>query len=151
VEINELHKLLLNFREIHYRPGKGRKGRKGTQMLGNPVRCTPGRPRRIGLSRRSWRRRWTIEAMLARNRLALNAFCMHFYFHAENLTTSAKNEKTYRRLFGMIYFRETLSSETPVLQHLANSRTSKISQKRKAKQHFYFAHPPFFCQNAPFL
>jgi len=53
VEINDLRKLFLNYQEIDYRPGKGRKGRKGTRMFGNPIRCPRGRPCRVGLSRRS--------------------------------------------------------------------------------------------------
>jgi hypothetical protein len=113
---------------------KGRKGRKG--RMGRIKRRLPRRvhARFIGLSR---------------NILALNAICMFFYFHNENLTISAQNRKTYGRLLGMI-FSEALGSLVIIdLQWLA---TQKIFKKRKntyAKCHFLLRGRPFFCQNAP--
>jgi hypothetical protein len=94
-------------------------------------------------------REFAVAIYLLRNWLALNVICMRLYFHDENLTRSAKNQKTYRRLFGMIFFGGFGSLLIPDLQWLATRKILKNGQNTKAKYHFYFPKPRFSCQNAP--
>jgi hypothetical protein len=73
---------------------------------------------------------------LPRNRLALNAFCMHFDFHNDNPTRSAENQKTYRRLFGMIFFGGSEWMLVATLQQLATQKISKNRKNTKANSFF---------------
>ena len=53
---------------------------------------------------RDYLRPFAVAVALPRDWVALGAFCMLLYFHDDELTRSRKNQKTYRRLFGMIFF-----------------------------------------------
>jgi hypothetical protein len=53
---------------------------------------------------------------------------MLIYFHNDNLTRSAKNQKTYGRFFGMIFLGASASTLMIVPQWLPKNKTSK---KRK--------------------
>jgi len=85
---------------------------------------------------------------LSRNCLTLNSLHVFLYFHNENLTKSAKNQKTYRRLFGMIFFGRSESLLWPILQRLATRKIFKNGKNTKAKCHFYFPNHRSSCQNA---
>jgi hypothetical protein len=70
---------------------------------------------------------------LLRNTLSHNAIHTFLYSHDENLTRSAKNQKTYRRLFGMIFFGESWPMLITYLQQLATLKILKNRQNTKAK------------------
>jgi hypothetical protein len=53
---------------------------------------------------------------------------MFIYFHNDNLTRRAENQKTYRRLFGMIFFGGSESMLNTYLQRFA---MQKIFKNRK--------------------
>jgi len=76
----------------------------------------------------------------------ISTFILH---HGDDFTPVRENQKTYRRLFGMIFFGEFRSLLIPNLQLFATLKITKNRQKSKAKYHFYFAKPRFSCQNAP--
>jgi hypothetical protein len=80
------------------------------------------------------------------NLIPIDVFILH---HGNDSTPVRENQKTYRRLFGMIFFRGFGALLIPCLQPLATLKFSKNSKKPKAKYHFYFAKHRFTCQNAP--
>jgi hypothetical protein len=77
--------------------------------------------------------------------LPADVFILH---HGDDFTPVRERQKTYRRLFGMIFFEGSLSMVVPALQWLATLKILKNRKKWKAKCHFYFAKHRFFCQNA---
>jgi hypothetical protein len=76
----------------------------------------------------------------------IDTFSIHL---GHDFTPVRENQKTYRRLFGMIYFGGSESMLVIAAQLLATQEISKRGEKRKAKYHFYFAKHRFTCQNAP--
>jgi hypothetical protein len=81
-----------------------------------------------------------------RSLLSTDVFIIH---HADDFTAVRINQKTYRRLFGMIFFEGFGTLLIPYLQWFATLKVSKNRKKSKAKYHFYFAKHRFSCQNAP--
>jgi hypothetical protein len=63
---------------------------------------------------------------------------MFLYSHGENPTRNAKNQKTYRRLFGMIFLEGSLSMLITALQRLATWKILKNRQNSKANSFFIF-------------
>jgi|SRR5271168_746267 len=78
-------------------------------------------------------RAFAVQVALPRNLFSLNWIHIQFYTHAKNLTISAENQKTYGRLFGMIFFGGLESLLHTVLQRLATHGISKNRQNTKAK------------------
>jgi hypothetical protein len=64
-------------------------------------------------------RRFAIAVDFPRNLLSPNGIDMYSHTHARNLTINAKNQKTYGRLFGMIYFGGIVSMLVFAAQMLA--------------------------------
>jgi hypothetical protein len=64
-------------------------------------------------------RSFAVAAGLPRNLLSFNEIDMCSHTHARNLTINAKNQKTYGRLFGMIYFGGIVSMLVFAAQMLA--------------------------------
>ncbi len=143
MEINNLLKVFLNLQEMGYMPGTGRRGTKGTRMIGNPVGLQHGRPCRVGLSSDSRKRRRRVAFGLLRNPLSHNAIHTFLYSHDENLTRSAENQKTYGRLFGMIFFGGSEPMLIPYLQRFATQKIFKSRQNTKAKLIFIFQNIDF--------
>jgi hypothetical protein len=73
---------------------------------------------------------------LSRNCFTINYLNFFFYSHDENLTRSAKNRKTYRRLFGMIFFGGSEPMLAAALQRLATHEILKNRQNTKANSFF---------------
>jgi hypothetical protein len=70
-------------------------------------------------------------------------------YHGDDFTPVCENQKTYRRLFGMIFFGGFGKMLTAGWQWLATRKILKNRQNTKAKYNFYFAKHRFSCQNAP--
>jgi hypothetical protein len=62
-----------------------------------------------------------------------DVFIIH---HGNDFTAVCENQKTYRRLFGMIFFEGSESMLHPCLQCLATFKISKKRQKSKANSFF---------------
>jgi hypothetical protein len=75
----------------------------------------------------------------------IDSFIIH---HGNDFTPVRQNQKTYRRLFGMIFFGGFESMLVTTWQRLATQKILKNRQNTKAKYHFYFAKHRFSCQNA---
>jgi hypothetical protein len=56
--------------------------------------------------------------------------------HGHDFTTVLKNKKTYRRLFGMIFFEASQSMVVAALQHLATRKILKNRKNTKANSFF---------------
>jgi hypothetical protein len=162
-KINDLRELFLNFQEIEHATANGR---EWTRILCNLIaweRDRPGR-RRVRLAPdscskernpdmfgeapntatgtvalpkiRVHSRPFAVEIGFLRNPLSHNAIDTLLYSHDENPTRSAKNQKTYRRLFGMIFFGGLDSLLIPCLQRLATRNFLKNRKNSKANSIF---------------
>ncbi len=77
--------------------------------------------------------------------LPADVFIIH---HADDFTTVRENQKTYRRLFGMIFFGASFSMLTAIPQWLLKLKNVKKSKKSKAKMKIVWSKTCFTCQNA---
>jgi len=59
-------------------------------------------------------------------------------YHGDDFTPVRERQKTYRRLFGMIFFGGCASILVPALQWLATPKISKNRQNSKANSIFIF-------------
>ncbi|HEV7926152.1 MAG TPA: hypothetical protein VGR14_12395 [Verrucomicrobiae bacterium] len=86
------------------------------------------------------------DASPSRFLLPADVFMIH---HGHDFTPIRERQKTYRRLFGMIFFGGFGLMLVAAMQWLVEAKSSKNMKKGKAKYHFHFAKPRFTCQNAP--
>jgi hypothetical protein len=75
-----------------------------------------------------------------------DSFIIH---HGNDLTPVCGYQKTYRRLFGMIFFGASVGMQMTFLQRLPKGKTPKKVKKSKAKMKIVWSKTRFTCQNAP--
>jgi hypothetical protein len=69
--------------------------------------------------------------------------------HGGNSGTSRKNQKTYGRFLGMIFWERCARRRSLRRKGLQNKSPRKPEKPQK-KVSFFRANPPFFCQTGPF-
>src|ERR1700722_16552944 len=107
-----------------------------------PLRAVAsGPPPYVGSYELAWPR---LDARASRFFIHFDTFMID---HGYDFTPVRRNQKTYRRLFGMIFLEGSESMVVVYLQWLATLKILKNSKNTKAKYHFYFAKHRFSCQN----
>jgi hypothetical protein len=71
--------------------------------------------------------------------------------HGGDLSTRAKKQKTYRRLFGMIFFGGFGATLVAAMQRLATTKSSKNTKNRKANSKYFPPNPRFSAKSIGFL
>jgi hypothetical protein len=107
-------------------------------LVGRPQRASadtvcataPGPPTYVGGYERAWPR---LDAGPSR---FLSPFDTSIIDHGDDFTTVPENQKTYRRLFGMIFFKGSESMVVTAPQWLAAQKISKNRQNTKANSFF---------------